>query len=1019
MESSTINMHSIEDDSLRLKATQWQLEKKEKLITGVVISGGSVKDYLSDLISHISFRFVTDIYLKNSELNVLPEWDHLKCLRCADLHGNKVISVPSSRSLRKLDISDNMMKTLHLSRKDFPKLTEVVAGSENMKFISFEMLGMVSIDIVRRYRNHITLPPVSILCKSQELTGYRRNPEKYLDYVDKSNLPQAAQWLVNEADFSFTEIGFAGQTEIFRAEDLSIWQGPNLKNISEININNCQLYDLPELAQLKQLETVLTANNNICDIFTLKHDYLKTVDVSGNPIKTLHLNFGNCPRLKTLIAGSDQLQVISTSVLRRIAKEELSLEIDDVYKRNLLVPPPYIVDSNFNKSEIDNYLDCGVFDVSWYLNQLQRISEASDIVRLLSDIVSKDERPILIFKMCKQPNLANKLQSNLDSIFMHHKFSSLEQLNLSDCDITFAPRLQHLNGLTEVNLSGNPLGNDTTKLQENSFLPSLSKLDLSDTHLTQLPNIVNLINLLEFNVSNNSIASLVNLESKSLCSLTADQNCFEALDFFPEKVPSLTQVAFGSAECQVVSFPIIQRASVGDLKLVVPDRNKQNLLIPPASILNNVQELDKFVTRKDITLKGFCISDPQLQYGCLLWLIESKHVDCQALDLAGETDFCTHIGTSGLEELISNVPTITLLDLSKCKLQSVPDIKALEQLRKLKLQDNKLENFDQIKNISVEEIDLEGNPIPGFDLDSDSLPSIRQLKIGSRQTKYFSFGMLEKIKQGKIEVNLSGEYMEHFVFPSVDCIMKENNRNEYVERAALDLTMISASERKEAFEWISKHSGSFRSLKISTEQEPSVVGEGWEADLSTCFDSTQSLLTLTKLDLINCGLTNFPLTSSFLHLEVVDVANNKIKKIETEFLPPNLNTLSLEGNPIKVLDIDCGKFPNLAQIGFGSKRSHYISTPVVMKLCDSGLDINVPNEYKDYLHLPPANILDEKTKLSGYIKHPEKYLLSISDVEQRAQALQWLFLHSQSRLSRLDFDSQEWLIDSSGRLKLY
>ena len=82
--------------------------------------------------SHPSLRFMREISFSYCGLQHIPEWNHLKGLKFADVRGNNLQSIPCSHSLTYLDIAENDMTTLELKRTDFPKLTDVLAGSASI-----------------------------------------------------------------------------------------------------------------------------------------------------------------------------------------------------------------------------------------------------------------------------------------------------------------------------------------------------------------------------------------------------------------------------------------------------------------------------------------------------------------------------------------------------------------------------------------------------------------------------------------------------------------------------------------------------------------------------------------------------------------------------------------------------------------------------------------------------------------------------------------------------------------------
>ena len=148
------------------------------------------------------------------------------------------------------------------------------------------------------------------------------------------------------------------------------------------------------------------------------------------------------------------------------------------------------------------------------------------------------------------------------------------------------------------------------------------------------------------------------------------------------------------------------------------------------------------------------------------------------------------------------------LDLSGCQLEAIPDIRNLTKLETMNLNGNNIDTFDTIENSSVKEIDLQDNHIPGFDLNRESLPSLKCLKIGSSGTKYLSLRLLDELRQETLKVVVAKQHIDSLVFPSAECLGNKKCIEEFVEKASLDLTSASCKERKEVLQWVLQRCGS-------------------------------------------------------------------------------------------------------------------------------------------------------------------------------------------------------------------
>ena len=137
-----------------------------------------------------------------------------------------------------------------------------------------------------------------------------------------------------------------------------------------------------------------------------------------------------------------------------------------------------------------------------------------------------------------------------------------------------------------------------------------------------------------------------------------------------------------------------------------------------------------------------------------------------------------------------------------------------------------------------------------------------------------------------------------------------------------------------------------------------------------------------------------------------------IQEVERNYLPKNLKELYLQENPILSLNINCQEISGLKQITFGSRSTHYISTPLLKRLLETEMKIILPDQFKEYLHLPQANVINDQSALARYLRSPEKYLSSLSGIELKVAALEWLMFSSQSTFTEISGSESftRWLV---------
>ena len=969
-----------------------------------------------------ALRYLKEVHLENCRLKDLPRMSSLSQVEIVDVRDNEIDVLDENcfpLSVKTLLVSGNPIHCVDIYGTKFKDLSQIQCGSKETHFISSSLMsrmlaGHLTVIVPHEHRQHLYLPPGAVFDEEKRLPEYVENPEKYLIHVpDIQNRVVALQWLIRDKT-DFDKHDFDLYDWLFMTPDHT--GNISIKNIKTLNVSHCNLNVLPDLKYLDSLERLILADNNLTDLSTLKLGHLEHIDIRLNPIEMVQINFDQCPKVKKIEVGSKELRFLAVEVLQKLSDGQLDVNLDEKYKQNMILPPPHLVTKGLQKEEIGEYLNNGEFDVSWYVLEDDDKDDDIDVGKLL-EIFSMDRRNILTFKMTNQPGFAAQIDTNIDTLLDHDNLRNIKTLNVCNCQMRRTPSYQHLCQLTEVNLSGNQIGEDFGRLQEvidhSTCSTSLSHLNLSNNGLKQIPAVTNILSLKVLNISNNSVESLENLVSDSLESLDVEANKFSTLDFSPERLPRLAWVSFGSDECKFVSFEVHRKAMYSELTLQLSEKYKQNLLIPLQHLLGNKEELGKYVNSKEMSLRQFNTSDIDQQMQCISRLMDYEGLQYDCFNLDGQVSFCS---SAGIPKSLSLIPNITSLVLSNCSLITVPDLTSLIYLKFLVLRDNQIENCDHLENKSVNEIDIENNPIVGIDLDENRLPSLWEIRIGSVNIRYISFSLLKKVRDRNLTIKISEEHRKYLVFPSEQCMIDMNCLNVFVKKASFDLNSIPVKERAGALEWVTKHCGpDLKSLRLSREKQP----EEREKEQMQMFPdrkaelgselNLQSCVSLTEILIENCGLKQILDVSSLPHLEVIDARHNMIQEIDDTLLPMSIRILSIEGNPIEYLNINCSKFPHLRSLEFGSRFIRYVSFSVVR--CLSHGNASIPLEYRQYLHLPPPALLENKDQLVHYCQNPERYLVEISDMEARSEALQWLFCRSGFPFSKLNFDSQAWLLD--------
>ena len=264
--------------------------------------------------------------------------------------------------------------------------------------------------------------------------------------------------------------------------------------------------------------------------------------------------------------------------------------------------------------------------------------------------------------------------------------------------------------------------------------------------------------------------------------------------------------------------------------------------------------------------------------------------------------FCVSVETEELNDLLSKFTKFTHLTLSDCELQEMPDVTKLILLQDLDVRHNKITEFKMYPNKRLTNIDITENPILGFDFDENSLSGLKYLKLGSEQTKYISLQVLQILRKGLLKIEVSKENLKHPLYPPRDCMIDEEYLMELTAKASLDLTLITAHERKSTLDWVLCHGGSMvKSLDLS---HPSGTYDSDNENIVEIFEENiGSWCNLRSLTARNLGIRQFPDMAVLKRLERIDFSNNNIDIIPMRLLPiESLCELDLSMNPIVQFD---------------------------------------------------------------------------------------------------------------------
>ena len=240
-------------------------------------------------------------------------------------------------------------------------------------------------------------------------------------------------------------------------------------------------------------------------------------------------------------------------------------------------------------------------------------------------------------------------------------------------------------------------------------------------------------------------------------------------------------------------------------------------------------------------------------------------------------------------------------------------------------------------------------------------------------------------------LKLSDDYRKNLLCPPSDCLDDMEKLENCINCTEISLAQFRPNDlenKRNYLQWLTKSEEvSFDIFNL--DHEINFLQE-IDFDRSDIFETGEALKSLSEVHLDDCGLMSLPNMATLSQLKIVSVTNNSIQKLDSVCLPFSAKKLKISKNPIRCVDVDCTRLTELSELELGSETTHYISFPVLKRVCNGDLSVVVLEEFKKNLHMPGASLLDDKTSLSDYVSNPENYIAEIEDKKNRVLALEWL-----------------------------
>ena len=719
-------------------------------------------------------KSVLVLKLRSCCLNELPDIPHLEEL---DLNENAITTLDiACPHLRKLYIEKNPICHLEIKRNLFPILKELGAGSQELRFVSYDLLFRtlnegLKVTIRLDVSPNIILPPpkyLTPLTSDNEI----KDPISHLrQIVNQDERKMGLRWLVETGYSQFETLDLSEQGCLI--PDLeSLMKSPSLQRIHSLDLSHCELFAFPlEVTNnLPDLQVLDLSHNKLQTIpSNFKHETLSQICIENNDIETLKWPLENLPALTYVRCGSRHMCYIEKDILLK-ATSELTIEVVQSAEFALKFPPYDVIVSG--KHAISAFLGKG--------DELDLSSRCGPITyREAKTLLNKTTAPIKCFKLSGQQPLCKK-KEDFTKILGHKNLKDLEKIYVDQCNLSEIPNLKQFTELQYCNLNHNKVSTPwffSTKFK----LPCLRELHMMNCELESMCNLSALPLLKYLDISHNKITSCEKFqesfaEPHPLEVLYIDGNPIKEIKIRTESFASLTELKLGSEETTYISFNILERAAQKSMSIEVPSNFKEYLLVPSLKDLENGADgIRQFLNCT--TVDFAIIRSASKRVKALNWYLNEKYRyggGVLSLVLTDQKDFCEDSHTK-FSDLFSH-PILQQylegLDLDDCGLKAVPIEKnQLPRLKYLNVSHNKLTDLTSLKSHALlEKLLIEGNPIKSVNIIGDGklkkeFPSLKFIQAGSEYTTMISPKLLEAIVDGYLEVKIEKDYEKWMYSP--------------------------------------------------------------------------------------------------------------------------------------------------------------------------------------------------------------------------------------------------------------
>ena len=985
----------------KVKALNWLVEhhdfKTFNLSRQMPLCKALGADGLDKVISQMTN--VREIKLSGCNLKQAPQIGSLSELRVLDLSYNEIAEVDNSfyhDKLTQLNIEANPIPTISLDR--FPEVKDLKCGSKSTRSVSDSTLekikdGHLSITVASYFRGYLQLPKYSVIEEGPEVIQVYLNKEE-LEIRTPEDIELYSQ-SIKTTQKSYKALRLSCRWEAIRnvfnklsahiqnieslylpASDLQSFPAEFcFPRLTKVDFSNSDLQDKALSGLPETVSTLVARNCNLREIPGGHH--VSTLDIRDNELTTLetsvvfaklsHLlaetnklrvidfdrNF--FPALKKLSCGSNECRFITFVVLEEVIADRLCLEVSP--KTNLWLPPMSCLNSEILQSFVRN--------PERHLGHLSEMEAVNSLMWLLNE----SDMKFCSFDLSGQIKLVEALGTD---------------------------RLQDV--------------------LENKSLQNITFLSLAKVNLKMIPSIVCFTDLERLDISGNNLEKLDKTFSHDrLTDLYLEENPIPFLELNLRLFPKLANLRAGSAETHTIDKAILHKVLEEKLSLHIDKKYKNSY--PLYNTIYDKEQLKKHLNTDELNLSVSKICEKSFKY------IEDQiknagdeittlKLDCQAcISEHGE------IGT-WRKELLGhhNLRNITSLSLKSCNITFFPNLKEMNRLISLDLSGNKFESqaigyrmatlkqlllqdcnlnrsfnltffpalreliisknnitsmrqfCDEDKVRPLEKLNIVGNPIEEVNVNVKSFARLKELKVGSRVTKYINSNVLKQVADGFLSVDVPKIYQKYLLLCPFSTLQGGKFAiEEYLTSTEVNLSYITKTlDRYNALCWLFDQKDKIETLNFSGYKE-FCNDDG--VDLPRLFDH-HKLKHVKMVFLNHCNLRKIPILSKSLpHLQELYLNNNQLTGIQPQDdlmvfqSNQSLEKLYIDGNPIEKIDINNLKdnFPRLKFIYLGSENTHYLSSSIIEAAIreENPLTIKISDVYDKFMVSPPYEIIQK------------------------------------------------------------